>query len=133
MDVFAEAFKNISSLCSIETGVLFELTEKRGKEVTLINNNHKFYTEILEPLKSHRQLSIFAIAIEMLISSQSVEMDRLIYENKAKYFSPLNKFRSYFSDRLDEFIEDSKLRINVDYFFRELSGNEDFDETVSDD
>ena len=130
VEVFAEGkTRTLVLYAPIETGVLFELTEKRGKEVTLINNNHKFYTQILEPLKSHRQLSIFAIAIEMLISSQSVEMDRLIYENKSKYYSPLNKFKSYFSDRLDEFIEDSRLRINVDFFLKELvDDNNDIDE-----
>lgn len=130
VEVFAEGkTRTLVLYAPIETGVLFELTEKRGKEVTLINNNHKFYTQILEPLKSHRQLSVFAIAIEMLISSQSVEMDRLIYENKSKYYSPLNKFKSYFSDRLDEFIEDSRLRINVDFFLKELvDDNNDIDE-----
>ena len=60
-------------------------------------------------------------------------MDRLIYENSSKYSSPLNKFKSYFSDRLDEFIEDSKLRINVDYFFKELSGENSLDEIEDED
>lgn len=106
-----------------ETGNLFELTERRGVEITLINTNHKFYENIIRPLKEHRQLSIFAIAIEMLISSQSLEMEHLMRRDRNKYELPLGHFIRHFSGRLQEFIEDSHIKINVDQFFEELKSD----------
>ncbi len=94
-----------------QTGKLFELTEKQGKLITLINTNHQYYKKVLEPLKSDSRLKIFAISIELLISSFSLEMDRLILDNEDKYEEPLNRFLIQVSSRLEEFINDSNLRI----------------------
>lgn len=111
-----------------ETGTLFELTERRGIELTLINTKHMFYTNILRPLKEHKQLSIFAIAIEMMVSSQSLEMDHLSRRNRTKYELPLGHFVRQFSGRLQEFIEDSHIKVNVEHFLKELrEDNEDLD------
>ncbi len=106
-----------------ETGTLFELTERRGIELTLINTQHIFYKNILRPLKEHKQLSIFAIAIEMMVSSQSLEMDHLSRRNRTKYELPLGHFVRHFSGRLQEFIEDSHIKVNVDQFLNELHNN----------
>ena len=95
-----------------QTGKLFELTEKQGKLITLINTNHQYYIKVLEPLKSDSRLKIFAISIELLISSLSLEMERLMLDNEEKYGEPLNRFLIQLSSRLEEFISDSNLRIN---------------------
>ena len=96
-----------------QTGKLFELTEKKGKQITLINTNHKFYENIIEPLKSDSRLKIFAISIELLISSFSLEMESLILDNQQKYEEPLNRYLIKLSSRLEEFIHDSSIKINV--------------------
>ena len=62
----------------------------------------------------------------MLISSMSVEMDRLRRENPAIYSSSLSTFIESTSTRLKEFIENSHLSINTEKFFEEL-GTEDED------
>jgi hypothetical protein len=98
-----------------QTGKLFELTEKQGKLITLINTNHQYYLKVLEPLKSDSRLKIFAISIELLISSFSLEMERLMLDNEEKYEEPLNRFLIQVSSRLEEFINDSNLKINFDY------------------
>lgn len=108
-----------------ETGSLFELTERRGIELTLINTNHIFYTNIIRPLKEHKQLSIFAIAIEMMVSSQSLEMDHLSRRDKMKYELPLGHFVRHFSGRLQEFIEDSHIKVNVEHFLKELQEDDE--------
>ena len=94
-----------------QTGKLFELTEKQGKLITLINTNHQYYKKVLEPLKGDSRLKVFAISIELLISSFSLEMDRLILDNEDKYEEPLNRFLLQVSSRLEEFINDSNLSI----------------------
>ena len=96
-----------------QTGKLFELTEKQGKLITLINTNHQYYKKVLEPLKSDSRLKVFAISIELLISSFSLEMDRLILDNEEKYEDPLNRFLFQVSSRLEEFINDSNLKIEI--------------------
>jgi len=96
-----------------QTGKLFELTEKQGKLITLINTNHQYYKKVLEPLKSDSRLKVFAISIELLISSFSLEMDRLILDNEEKYEDPLNRFLFQVSSRLEEFINDSNLNIQI--------------------
>lgn len=94
-----------------ETGKLFELTEKQGKLITLINTKHQYFRKVLDPLKSDSRLKVFAISIELLISSFSLEMDRLILDNPDKYEEPLNRFLLQVSSRLEEFINDSNLKI----------------------
>ena len=67
--IFADGLtKTLVLYAPNESGFLFELTEKRGKLITLINTNHVYYTNIIEPLKSNKYLKEFAISIEMLIS-----------------------------------------------------------------
>jgi hypothetical protein len=95
------------------TGKLFELTEKKGKKITLINTNHQYYQKVISPLKGDSRLKVFAISIELLISSFSLEMDRLIIDNIDKYEEPLNRFLLQVSSRLEEFINDSNLEINL--------------------
>jgi len=99
-----------------ETNNLFELIEKRGKHITLINTNHIYYTNVLEPLKENKRLRVFAIAIEMLISSNAIEMDRLILDNEAKYKQPLETYLLQISSRLNEFIHDSNIKIDPNKF-----------------
>ena len=98
-----------------QTGKLFELTEKQGKLITLINTNHQYYKKVLEPLKSDSRLKVFAISIELLISSFSLEMERLILDNEEKYEEPLNRFLIQVSSRLEEFINDSNLSIEINF------------------
>jgi hypothetical protein len=94
-----------------ETGKLFELIEKKGKLITLINTNHLYYQKVIEPLKSDSRLKVFAISIELLISSFSLEMSRLMLDNPEKYEDPLKRFLLQVSSRLEEFINDSNLKI----------------------
>ena len=94
-----------------ETGKLFELIEKKGKLITLINTNHLYYQKVIEPLKSDSRLKVFAISIELLISSFSLEMSRLMLDNPEKYEDPLKRFLLQVSSRLEEFINDSNLEV----------------------
>lgn len=96
-----------------ETGKLFELIEKKGKLITLINTNHMYYQKVIEPLKSDSRLKVFAISIELLISSFSLEMSRLMLDNPDKYEDPLKRFLLQVSSRLEEFIKDSNLTISI--------------------
>lgn len=95
------------------SGHLFELVEKRGIKITIINTNHVYYTNIIEPLKYNKNLKEFAISIEMLISSCAYEMEKLIIDNPVKYEQPLNKYLLLLSSRLNEFIVDSQIKINI--------------------
>ena len=98
------------------SGHLFELVEKRGIKITIINTNHVYYTNIIEPLKDNKNLKEFAISIEMLISSCAYEMEKLIIDNPSKYEQPLNKYLLLLSSRLNEFIVDSQIRINIQHW-----------------
>ena len=114
VDQFSDGLtKTIVLYAPNQTGKLFELTEKQGKLITLINTNHQYYKKVLEPLKSDSRLKVFAISIELLISSFSLEMDRLILDNEEKYEDPLNRFLFQVSSRLEEFINDSNLKIEI--------------------
>ena len=96
---------------SNESNLLFELKEKRGVLITIINTNHIYYTNILEPLKSSRKLTVFAISIEMLISSFALEIHKLSLDNSEKYSKPLETYLIQLSSRLNEFIDDSEILI----------------------
>ena len=74
-------------------------------------SKHQYFKKVLDPLKSASRLEVFAISIELLISSFSLEMDRLILDNPDKYEDPLNRFLLQVSSRLEEFINDSNLKI----------------------
>ncbi len=99
-----------------ETNNLFELIEKRGVHITLINTNHIYYTNVIEPLKNSKRLKLFVVAIEMFISSSAIEMDRLILDNESKYKQPLNAYLLQLSSRLNEFILDSQIKIDPSKF-----------------
>jgi len=99
-----------------ESGHLFELVEKKGIKITIINTNHIYYTNILEPLKSNNKLKEFAISIEMLISSCAYEMELLIIGDSHKYEQPLNKYLLLLSSRLNEFITDGQIKINTQHW-----------------
>lgn len=103
-----------------ESGNLYELTEKKGKLITIINTNHIYYMNIIEPLKSHGSSKIFAISIEMLIASIALEMDRLTNENPSKYSQPLDTYLLQLSSRLNEFIRESQISINIDQYEKKL-------------
>lgn len=108
--------KTIVLYASSQTGVLYEQTEVQGKSLTLINTNHPYYTNIIEPLKRDPKLKTFAIAIELLISSCAYEMDRLVVENENLYSEPLTRYLNYLSARLSEFITDSSIMIDPSLF-----------------
>lgn len=108
-----------------ESGHLFELTERRNKQLTLINTNHPYYRNILGPLKEHPQLDVLSISLEMFLSSQSLAIDQLIIDNEQRFKIPLERFRGYFSTKLAEFIEDYSISINVDEFYKSLEGDEE--------
>lgn len=99
-----------------ESGHLYELVEKKGIKITIINTNHIYYTNILEPLKSNNKLKEFAISIEMLISSCAYEMELLIIGDSNKYEQPLNKYLLLLSSRLNEFITDGQIKINTQHW-----------------
>jgi hypothetical protein len=104
-----------------QTMNLFELVEKRGKLITLINTEHIYYQNIIQPLKSHKHLKIFAIAIEMLLSSCALEMDHLINDNEEKYKGALDNYLLQLSSRLNEFINDSRIKVVPEEFERKLA------------
>ena len=95
-----------------ENGFIFEIREIRGKNITLINTNHSYYTNIIEPLKSEPKLRIFASSIELFISSYMIEMDRLIQDNEEKYKHTLQQLLTQVSSRLNEYIHDSNIKLD---------------------
>jgi len=94
-----------------ETGDLFELVERRGKHITLINTKHDYYIKIIQPLKDTKHLKIFAISIEILISSLAFEMNRLNEVDSEKHESTMNEFLLQLSSRLNIFIQDAHIKI----------------------
>lgn len=99
-----------------ETNQLFELVRIQSKNITLINTNHIYYTNMLGPLKGKPHLKVFAISIEMLISAYSHEMNRLIKENEDKYNDILEEYLIQISSRLNNFIKDSNIVVNPKEF-----------------
>ena len=121
VEIFAKGLtKTIVLYAPNETNNLFELKEKRGKHITFINTNHVYYINVLEPLKSNKKLRIFAIAIEMLISSFAIEMDRLIFDNESKYKQPLETYLLQLSSRLNEFIHDGHIKVVPEEYEKQL-------------
>jgi hypothetical protein len=94
-----------------ETGDLFELVERKGKLITLINTKHDYYLKIIQPLKDTKHLKIFAISIEILISSLAFEMQRLIEVDADKHESTMEEFLLQLSSRLNIFIQDAHIKI----------------------
>lgn len=106
-----------------ENGFIFEIREIRGKNITLINTNHSYYTNIIEPLKAEPKLRIFASSIELFISSYMIEMDRLIQDNEEKYKHTLEQLLTQVSSRLNEYIHDSNIKLD-----NSILGNFDLEE-----
>ena len=85
--------------------------ERRGKHITLINTKHDYYIKIIQPLKDTKHLKIFAISIEILISSLAFEMNRLNEVDSEKHESTMNEFLLQLSSRLNIFIQDAHIKI----------------------
>lgn len=111
--------QSIILYASNQTGILFEQTEVKGKAITFINTNHPYYLKIIEPLKNDPKLKVFAITIELLLSSFSYEMFELKTDNEAFYKEPLNRFLTRVSTRLSEFITDSSIEIDSNTIINE--------------
>ena len=97
------------------TGNLFELTTVRGKKITFINTEHIYYKNIIEPLKQNKSLSVFTIAIEMLICSYAYEMELLIQDDE-KLEPILNSYLRKVSDRLQSFIDNGSIEVDTLYW-----------------
>lgn len=107
------------------TGNLFELTTVRGKKITFINTEHIYYRNIIDPLKHNKNLSVFTIAIEMLICSYAYEMEQMIQDdNQLEHI--LNSYLRKVSDRLESFIKNGSIQVDIDYWEEHIT-NEDKD------
>jgi hypothetical protein len=62
--------ENIIIYCELDERDLFQSERSFGKDITLINTKHAFYTKVIEPLKERGQDDVLA-SIELLISSLS--------------------------------------------------------------
>lgn len=102
------------------TGNLFELTTVRGKKITFINTEHIYYKNIIEPLKQNKSLSVFTIAIEMLICSYAYEMELLIQDDE-KLEPILNSYLRKVSDRLQSFIDNGSIEVDTLYWEEHIS------------
>ena len=102
-----------------DTRDLFELVAIRGKKITLINTNHHYYRNVIAPLKTVPELSVFTLSIEMLISSLSLQMEDLIISNENKYKIPLQNYSNLFSITLSDWIEEGKIEVNIGQYIQE--------------
>ncbi len=126
IEIFAKGLTRTIVLYSPnETGNLFEITEKKGKLITLINTKHIYYINVIEPLKNNRQLKVFAIALEMLISSCAYEMDKLIIDDRNKHEQTLNLYLQQLSSRLNLFITDSHIKVVPEEWEKKLIEDSD--------
>ena len=113
------------------TGNLFELTTVRGKKITFINTEHIYYKNIIDPLKQNKSLSVFTIAIEMLICSYAYEMEQMIQDdNKLEYI--LNSYLRKISDRLESFIKNGSIQVDTTYWVEHITNNGDDDDDDDD-
>ena len=107
------------------TGNLFELTTVRGKKITFINTEHIYYKNIIDPLKQNKSLSVFTIAIEMLICSYAYEMEQMIQDdNKLEYI--LNSYLRKISDRLESFIKNGSIQVDTEYWEEHIASDDEF-------
>jgi hypothetical protein len=97
------------------TGNLFELTTVRGKKITFINTEHIYYKNIIDPLKQNKSLSVFTVAIEMLICSYAYEMEQMIQDDSDLDFM-LNSYLRKISDRLESFIKNGSIQVDTEYW-----------------
>ena len=109
------------------TGNLFELTTVRGKKITFINTEHIYYQNIIDPLKQNVNLSVFTIAIEMLICSYAYEMEQMIQDDNELEFI-LNSYLRKISDRLESFIKNGSIEVDTNYWedhvLKDVTGEE---------
>ncbi len=106
------------------TGNLFELTTVRGKKITFINTEHIYYKNIIDPLKQNKSLSVFTIAIEMLICSYAYEMEQMIQDdNELEHI--LNSYLRKISDRLESFIKNGSIQVDTQYWEEHITNESD--------
>ncbi|MHA8083039.1 hypothetical protein ACST14_06430 [Aquirufa sp. A-Brett2-15D] len=130
--VVKEAEKNTKTIVLYapnETGNLFELREIDGKLITFINTNHNYYQNIILPLKTNPSLKIFAISIEMLISSLAYEMD-ILSNDSEENSNAFEDLLQNISISLARFIRDRHIEVNPLDFLR---NGEDDDDDEDDD
>lgn len=129
VEVWASGLTNTIVLYSESgTGDLFELVEKRGKKIVLINSNHAFYQNVLAPLKSEPILKVFTISIEMLISSLAIEMEKMINSHADRYEKPLKRYLQELSTKLTRFIEDGMISVQPEKLYELLQEVNESDE-----
>ena len=97
------------------TGNLFELKQKRGIDITFINTSHKYYTNIIEPLKSQSELAVFTSAIEMIICSYAYEMRNIIRDDEVHKLI-LDRYINNVSSRLEEFIVNGMISVDTEFY-----------------
>lgn len=121
IDIFSTGLtKTLVLYAPNESNNLFEVKEKKGILITFINTNHIYYQNIVEPLKYSPKLKVFTLAIEMLISSFSLEMNKLVIENETKFQHILDTYLLKLSSRLNEFIHDSEIKVKPEILFEDL-------------
>jgi hypothetical protein len=99
-----------------QTNQLFNLKEVATVQIVIINTNHSFYINIIDPLKSTLNLKEFAISIEMLLSSMALTMQTMINDNADRYDTIFEIYRANVSSKLNEFMMELKMSIDPDKF-----------------
>lgn len=126
VDVFSSGLtKTLVLYAPDQTNELFTLSEIMGVHIVIINTNHSFYINIIDPLKSTLKLKEFAISIEMLLSSMALTMQTMINDNSDRYESLFNIYRANVSTKLNEFMMELKMSIDPDKFKDENDDNID--------
>jgi hypothetical protein len=126
VDVFSSGLtKTLVLYAPDQTNELFALSEIMGVHIVIINTNHSFYINIIDPLKSTLKLKEFAISIEMLLSSMALTMQTMINDNSDRYESLFNIYRANVSTKLNEFMMELKMSIDPDRFKDENDYNID--------
>jgi hypothetical protein len=109
--------ENIIIYCELDDRDLFQADRSFGKDLTLINTKHAFYTKVIEPLKDRGQDDVLA-SIELLISSLSrsghnnfkdeeLEVIKEFYNSASKDLKRILNKTVGLSNKLDENIDDS--------------------------
>ena len=71
VEIFSKiGIENIIIYCELDDRDLFVSERSSGKDITMINTKHSFYTKVLEPLKERGQDDVLA-SLELLMSSLS--------------------------------------------------------------
>lgn len=126
VDIFAKGLtKTLVLYAPNNTGHLYEIKERVGKLITLINTNHIYYQNVIAPLKSNQHLKVFAISIEMLISAYAYEMDKLILDDETKHKTTFKLYTEQLSSRLAMFIDDANILVNPEEWERKTFDTDD--------